>query len=47
MNDRGELIDDWQTPYFFHQVSGRQMEIYSAGPDRQMWTPDDLKVTAR
>jgi hypothetical protein len=47
INDRGELIDDWQTPYFFHQVSGRQMEIYSAGPDRQMWTADDLKVTAR
>jgi hypothetical protein len=47
MNGRGELIDDWRTPYFFHQVSGRQMEIYSAGPDGEMWTADDLKVTAR
>jgi hypothetical protein len=47
LNDRGELIDDWQTPYFFHQVSGHQMEIYSAGPDREMWTADDLKVVAR
>lgn len=46
-NDRAELIDDWQTPYFFHQVSGHQMEIYSAGPDREMWTADDLKVIAR
>jgi hypothetical protein len=47
MNDRGELIDDWQTPYFFHQVSGSQMEIYSAGPDKQMWTADDLTMIAR
>jgi hypothetical protein len=46
INARGELIDTWQTPYFFHQISGSQMEIFSPGPDRQMWTADDLKVTA-
>ncbi len=44
---RGELIDAWQTPYFFHQLSGTTMEIFSPGPDRQMWTADDLKVTAQ
>src|SRR5882724_702065 len=42
INARGELIDPWGTPFFFHQLSGTQMEIHSAGPDRVMWTADDL-----
>ncbi len=41
-NKKGELIDSWGTPYFFHQLSGHEMEIRSAGPDRIMWTADDL-----
>jgi hypothetical protein len=41
MNDKGELIDAWGTPFFFHQLSGQEMEIRSAGPDRKMWTIDD------
>lgn len=41
-NGRGELIDRWGMPYFFHQLSGSEMEVRSAGPDRAMWTPDDL-----
>lgn len=44
MNSNGELTDRWGTPYFFHQVSGRDMEIRSAGPDRRMWTGDDVQV---
>ena len=44
VNDRGELIDNWDTPFFFHSVSGTVMEIYSAGPDRKMWTSDDLMI---
>ena len=44
LNDQGELIDDWGTPYFFHQLSGQQTEIRSAGPDKQMWTSDDLVI---
>jgi hypothetical protein len=42
INDQGELVDNWGTPYFFHQLSGTEMEIHSAGPDRKMWTSDDL-----
>lgn len=42
INARGELVDYWGTPFFFHQLSGTEMEIHSAGPDRVMWTPDDL-----
>jgi hypothetical protein len=42
INGRGELVDYWGTPFFFHQLSGNQTEIRSAGPDRKMWTGDDL-----
>jgi hypothetical protein len=42
INQRGELVDNWGTPFFFHQISGAEMEIRSAGPDRKMWTADDL-----
>jgi hypothetical protein len=42
INGNGELVDPWGTPYFFHQISGTDMEIHSAGPDRIMWTADDL-----
>ena len=44
LNSRGELIDPWGTPYFFHQLSGTEMEIHSAGPDKVMWTADDLVI---
>jgi len=42
INGNGELTDEWGTPYFFHQLSAEQMEIRSAGPDRKMWTSDDV-----
>ena len=42
LNANGELIDAWGTPFFFHQLSGTEMEIHSAGPDKIMWTDDDL-----
>jgi hypothetical protein len=42
INDKGELVDPWGTPFFFHQLSARDMEVRSAGPDKIMWTADDL-----
>jgi hypothetical protein len=42
VNEQGEMVDAWGTPFFFHQLSGQEMEIHSAGPDRKMWTSDDL-----
>jgi hypothetical protein len=42
VNGAGELVDQWGTPYFFHQLSGTHMEIRSAGPDKIMWTADDV-----
>src|SRR5581483_10576360 len=44
INGNGELVDNWGTPFFFHQLSGSQTEIRSAGPDRKMWTSDDLVI---
>lgn len=38
----GQLIDPWGSPYWFHPVSGQEMEIRSAGPDRELFTADDL-----
>lgn len=41
INNRGELVDRWGTPFFFHQMSGDTMEIRSAGPDKVLHTADD------
>ena len=41
INGRGELCDRWGTPLRFHSLSGTQMEVYSAGPDRKFATADD------
>lgn len=45
LNESGELIDRWGTPYFFHALSSTRTEIRSAGPDRRLWTDDDLLHT--
>ena len=45
LNAQGELCDRWGTPFFFHQLSGSEMEIRSAGPDRSLHTPDDAVLT--
>jgi hypothetical protein len=42
VNDQGEMVDSWGTPLFFHQLSGTDTEVRSAGPDKVMWTSDDL-----
>jgi hypothetical protein len=44
LNADGELLDRWGTPYFFHAVSKDEMEVRSAGPDRILWTGDDVKL---
>ncbi|NNC88576.1 MAG: hypothetical protein HKN82_08985 [Akkermansiaceae bacterium] len=44
INPDGELVDRWETPFRFHPISRAHMEIFSAGPDRQFGTPDDIMV---
>jgi hypothetical protein len=38
----GQLVDRWGTPYWFHPNNATQMEIRSAGADKQMFTTDDI-----
>lgn len=40
----GQLVDDWGTPYWFHPITSKQMEVRSAGPDRELFTNDDLTL---
>ncbi len=42
INRAGELCDRWGTPFFFHAESANTMGIRSAGPDKKMWTDDDI-----
>jgi hypothetical protein len=39
----GELLDRWGSPVFFHRESAGRSTFRSAGPDREMWTDDDLE----
>ena len=41
----GELLDRWGTPYRFHPESAWVMTVRSAGPDKRMWTSDDVIST--
>ena len=43
LNAEGKLIDRWNTPLFFHALGGGRYEIRSAGPDKKLWTSDDLQ----
>jgi hypothetical protein len=42
VNAQGELIDRWNTPYFFHALASDTMQIRSAGPDKVMYSADDI-----
>ena len=41
-NTQGQIVDRWQTPLFFHAQDKDRIDIRSAGPDKQMWTADDI-----
>lgn len=40
----GQLVDPWGTPYWFHPRAPDVIEIVSAGPDRKLFTGDDVGV---
>jgi hypothetical protein len=42
LDSRNRLIDRWGVPLHFHALGGKQWEIRSAGPDKKMWSDDDL-----
>ena len=39
---QGQLLDRWGKPFFFHLLGRDALEIRSAGPDRELYTADDL-----
>ena len=39
-----ELIDRWETPLSFHSLSSRILDVRSAGPDKSMYTEDDIYI---
>jgi hypothetical protein len=40
----GSLLDAWGKPFFFHTISSQQIEVRSLGPDRIIFTDDDISV---
>jgi hypothetical protein len=46
LNAHGQLVDRWGTPLFFHALGGKRFEIRSAGPDKKLWTDDDIHRNA-
>jgi hypothetical protein len=42
LNEKGQVVDRWHTPLFFHALGGDRYDVRSAGPDQKMWTTDDI-----
>jgi hypothetical protein len=42
---QGRLLDRWGTPYFFHARSAETFDLRSAGPDKILFTADDVVRT--
>jgi len=42
LNEKGQIVDRWGSPLFFHARDAARIDLRSAGPDREMWTADDL-----
>jgi hypothetical protein len=42
LDGQGRLVDRWGAPLFFHALGGGRYELRSAGPDKKMWTADDI-----
>jgi len=42
IDDQGRLLDRWGTPYFFHARSADTFDLRSAGPDKVLFTADDV-----
>ncbi len=41
---KGQIVDRWGSPYWIHPNSGARVEIRSAGPDKSLFTPDDVII---
>jgi len=43
LSDKNELVDRWGSPFIFHSLSRTKMELRSLGPDKVLWTEDDIE----
>lgn len=41
---QGCLVDRWGTPFHLHTPGGARLVVRSAGPDRRLFTEDDLVI---
>jgi hypothetical protein len=46
LNGRGQLVDRWGSPLFFHSLGAMRFELRSAGPDKILWNDDDIHRNA-
>lgn len=46
LNERGQLIDRWGSPLFFHLEAADRLDVRSAGPDQRLFTEDDCHLHA-
>lgn len=42
LNEHGQIVDRWGTPYHFHPRAADAIDVRSAGPDRKLFTEDDV-----
>lgn len=42
LSNDGHILDRWGTPYHLHPRGNGAFEVRSAGPDRKLYTEDDL-----
>lgn len=47
IDSKGRLLDRWGTPYWFHPRAADSFDLRSAGPDRKLFTPDDIAWSPR
>jgi hypothetical protein len=46
-NAAGQIIDRWGTPLFVHPRAADALDLRSAGPDRRLFTDDDVVIPRR
>ncbi|MGC4070927.1 MAG: hypothetical protein QM760_00080 [Nibricoccus sp.] len=46
INARGLLCDRWGTPFHFHPMANDRIDVRSAGPDKKLFTSDDVVSAA-
>jgi hypothetical protein len=46
LDAQGRLVDRWGTPLFFHALGNHRFDLRSAGPDKKLWTADDIHRNA-